>query len=258
MSKYSSQSLFAEAAEWNLFDVNVRVGPAGVSRELSLDAAALLKEMDDYFIRAAVTVHWTAEIYDPVLGNRVLEECLDSRLIPAWVALPEREYIDELAKRRPQAVRLAPRAGEPGNYPLTAWGAGDLLDYLQMHSVVTLIAREAIEWQTLFSLLADFPRLVLVLLDVGYRADRFLFPLLRRFPNLYIDSATYLAHRQLESFVERIGADRILFGTRLPLFTPASSLGVLGSARIPDSDRLAIAGGNLRRLLAQAQEGFTR
>ena len=46
MSQYTSQALFAEAAAWDLFDVNVRVGPAGVSRELSLDTAGLLAEMD--------------------------------------------------------------------------------------------------------------------------------------------------------------------------------------------------------------------
>lgn len=255
MSRYTSQALFAEAAAWDLFDVNVRVGPAGVSRELSLDTAGLLAEMDRYFIRSAVAAHWTAEVYDPVFGIRALEAALDPRLVPAWVALPGREFVDELAKRKPKAVRLAPKAGEPTNFPLTAWGAGDLLEYLQAHSVVTLIAREAIAWETLAGLLTDFPGLVLVLLDTGYRVDNFLFPLLRRFPTLHFDSATYLAHRQLESFVNRHGPDRLLFGTRLPLFTPASSLGVLASARISDAARLAIAGGNLRRLLAQAQQG---
>ena len=98
-------------------------------------------------------------------------------------------------------------------------------------------------------LLSDFPRLPLVLLDIGYRSDSYLFPLLQRFPSLYFDSATYLAHRQLEAFVEQFGAERILFGSRLPFFTPASSLAVLSSARISDAARRSIAGGNLRRLL---------
>ena len=133
---------------------------------------------------------------------------------PAWVALPGREFVDGLARRQPKAVCLAPKAGEATNFPLTAWGADDLLEYLQANSVVTLIAREAIAWETLVGLLTDFPRLVLVLLDVGYRVDNFLFPLLRRFPTLHFDSATYLAHRQLESFVTRLGWERLLFGTR--------------------------------------------
>jgi hypothetical protein len=47
----------------------------------------------------------------------------------------------------------------------------------------------------------------------------------------------------------------VLFGSRLPLYTPASALGVLSSARIRTDDRLAVAGGNLRRLLAAAKFG---
>lgn len=256
MSQYASQSLFAEAAGWDLFDVNARVGPAGVYRELGLDTSPLLKEMDRYFIRQAVVSHWTAEEYDALEGNRTLQAALDARLVPAWSAHPDRECMEQLMEYRPKAVRLFPKPGDPKAFPVTPWGAGELFEYLQAHSVVTLIAREAIEWESLVRLLESFPRLVLVLLDIGYRADHFLLPLLTRFPMLYFDSATYLGHRQLEWFVERRGADRVLFGTRLPLFTAASSLGVLASARIPDADRLAIAGGNLRRLVAQAQSGM--
>ncbi len=255
MSRYSSQWLFAEAAAWDLCDVNVRVGPAGVHRELGLDTAGLLEEMDRYYIRSAVATHWTAEEYEVLAGNRALEAALDARLVPAWAADPDPECMDDLIKRKPSAVRLFPKPGDPQSFPLTTWGAGDLFEYLQAQSVVTLIARDMIEWGALVALLENFPRLALVLLDIGYRADRFLFPLLRRFSTLHFDSSTYLGHRQLETFVERQGSERLLFGTRLPLFTAASSLGVLASARIPDADRLAIAGGNLRRLLAQAQPG---
>lgn len=253
MSSYTSQSLFAEAAGWDLFDVNVRVGPAGVLRELGLETQALLEEMDRYFIRSAVASHWTAEEYDALEGNRALEAALDPRLVPAWSAHPGSECMDQLLTYRPKAVRLFPKPGDPSAFPVTTWAAGELFEYLQAYSVVTLIAREFIDWEALVRLLENFPRLVLVLLDIGYRADHFVWPLLRRFPSLHFDSATYLAYRQLEYFVERFGAERILFGTRLPLFTASSSLGVLASARIPDAGRLAIAGGNLRRLLTQAQ-----
>ena len=255
MSQYTSQWLFAEAAGWDLFDVNVRVGPAGVYRELGLETAALLQEMDRYFIRQAVASHWTAEEYDTLEGNRALEQVLDPRLVPAWSAHPERECMRQLIEYQPKAVRLFPKPGDPNAFAISAWGAGEMLEYLQSNSVVTLIARDAIDWESLVRLLESFPRLVVVLLDIGYRADHFLMPLLDRFPHLHFDTATYLAHRQLESFVDRRGADRMLFGTRLPLFTAASSLGVLATARISESDRLAIAGGNLRRLLAQAQAG---
>lgn len=256
MSDLRPGALFSEAAGWELFDVNARVGPSGVYGELALDTAGLLEEMDRYSIRAAVVSHWTAEEYDVQTGNAALERDLHPRLTPAWAALPEDASIAYLETRMPAVVRLFPGAAHH-NFAMAAWCAGPLFEYLQAGSVLTLIARGDIDWPALVALLENFPRLPLVLLDTGYRADRHLFPLLRRFPVLHFDSATYLAHRQLEAFVDRHGSERLLFGTRLPLYTGASALGVLASARIPEDDRRAIAGGNLRRLLARAEAART-
>ncbi len=246
-----SETPFSEVAAWNLFDVNARVGPSGVHGELALDTAGLLEEMDRFHIREAVVSHWTAEEYDAETGNRALARDLDARFTPAWAALPDEASVASLAAIQPAAVRLTPGTAQH-NFSTAPWCAGPLFEYLQEHAVVTLIARPDIEWPALAALLENFPRLPVVLLDIGYRADRHLFPLLRRFPMLHFDSATYLAHRQLEAFVEQHGAGRVLFGSRLPLFTPGSALAVLASARISDADRLAIAGGNLHHLLARA------
>jgi hypothetical protein len=249
VSAYSPEVLFNEAAGWNLFDVNVRVGPSGIHGELALETPGLLEEMDRFSIREAVASHWTAEEYDVPAGNEALARDLQPRITPAWSVLPGAESIDALSARRPRAVRLTPGL-QQHSFSLESWSAGPLFEYLQAHGIVTLIARADVEWAALAWLMEAFPRLVLVLLDVGYRADRYLFPLLRKYPTLCFDSATYLAHRQVEAFVESRGASQMLFGSRLPLYTPAASLGVLATARIRDEDRCAIAGGNLRRLLA--------
>jgi len=256
VSGFPPEPLFSEAADWNLFDVNSRIGPSGVHGELALETPGLLEEMDRFYIREAVVSHWTAEEYDAATGNRALERDLHPRLTPAWAALPGEAEMVDLSLRRPAVVRLTPAVNQH-NFATAAWCAGPLLEYLQEHSVVTLIARSDIEWPALAALAENFPRLPLVLLDIGYRADRHLFPLLHRFPMLHFDSATYLAHRQLEAYVRQYGPDRVLFGSRLPLYTPASSLGVLATARISDSDRRAIAGGNLRRLLTRTQAAGT-
>lgn len=248
MSRSVIEPLFEEAASWDLFDANVRVGPSGLHGELALGAAALLEEMDRFAIRNALVSHWTAEEYDADTGNRALERDLLPRFTPAWAALPGPEAIDALAARRPLAVRITPGVNQH-NFPLASWCAGSLFEYLQAQSVIALILRVDVDWDQLVQLMENFPSLVVLLLDVGYRSDRYLFPLLARFPRLHFDSATYLAHRQLEAFVDRYGPDRLLFGSRLPLYTPAAALGVLASARISTEARLAIAGGNLRRLL---------
>lgn len=249
-----SELLFSEAADWDLFDVNMRLGPSGIHGELALHADGLLQEMDRFFIRQGLISHWECEEYDVVLGNETLAREIGPRMMPAWGVLPGAPFLELLAARKPAAVRLTP-ARQQSNFSLARWLTGDLFDYLQQHAVVTLIASADIGWDDVATLLENFPRLPLVVLETGYRADRYLFPLLERFPTLHFDSSTYLAHRQLEAFVESHGPDRVLFGTRLPLYTPAASLGVLASSRIADAERLAIAGGNLRRLLAASHFG---
>lgn len=254
MSSFANEQIFGEAAGWNVWDVNVRVGPSGPYGQVGLSKAELLEEMSSFFIQKAVAAHGTGVEYDAAVGNQALAGTADPRLIPAWTPLPDRESVEQLAQRKPKAVRLMPK-NLNHSYPLTAWGAGELFEYLQSHHVVTLIAREDVDWDPLVALLGDFPRLPLVLLDVGYRSDHFIVPLLKRFPTLHFDSATYLAYRQLENFVDHHGGERLLFGSRLPLFAPATALGVLASARISDEARLQIAGGNLRRMLEAAQNG---
>src|SRR5919198_1365229 len=180
--------------------------------ELALDTAGLVEEMDRFAIRNAVVSHLTAEEYDVEEGNRALQRDLVPRFTPAWAALPDRASLDALPARRPVAVRLTPAVTQH-NFSLAPWSVAALFEYLEAEFVITLIARADIEWDRLVEILTSFPRLRVVLLDIGYRSDRYLFPLLDRFPGLHVDSATYLAHRQLESFIERRGPDRVLFGS---------------------------------------------
>ncbi len=244
-----TEPFILEVADWHIFDANVRVGPSGVHGELALEADALLSEMDRFGIERALVSHWTAEEYDAHEGNRRLEAIgQDVRLVAAWAALPDKNSLEALAALHPRAVRLH-FAVHKHNFSPAVWCSGELYAYLQDRRVLTLVALEDIGWNALVEVLRNFPRLRMVLLETGYRADRYLFPLLQRFPNLYFDTSTYVAHRQLESFVERFGSERVVLGSRLPLYTPGAALAVLATARIQDADRLNIAGQNLGRLL---------
>jgi hypothetical protein len=107
----------------------------------------LLEEMSNFFIEKAVAAHGTGVEYDAAVGNEALARTADPRLIPAWTPLPDRDSIEELARRRPQAVRLMSK-NLNNSYPLTAWVVGELLEYLQSHQVVTLVAREDITEQS--------------------------------------------------------------------------------------------------------------
>ena len=251
MPSFNVERALSEVANWNVIDANVYLGHSGVHGHLALEKSALLGEMDRFGISRALVSHFTAEEYDIAEGNAALARDADPRFVPAWSASPEPSILEKLDQRKPKAVRLC-FSPLRHNFSTATWSAGELYDYLQQRAILMTISREEIEWNALADILRDFPKLRVLLLNVGYRSDRYLLPLLQQFPQLYFDSTTYVAHRQFESFVQTHGPDRILFGSRLPLYTPGAALAVLATARISDAARLAVAGDNLRRLLGEA------
>lgn len=231
-------------------DANVYLGHSGTSGALALEAPELMLEMDHFGIQRALVSHFAGLEYDALEGNRALARDVSPRFLPAWSTNTDRSSIEDLKKRSPRAVRLWFGALHH-NFSSASWCSGELMEYLQDAGVLTVISRPEIEWDALAVLLQNFPRLKLLLLDIGYRSDRYLFPLLKQHSQLYFDSSMYVGHRQLESFLETHGPDRVVFGSRLPLYTPGAALMVLGTARIGDEVRLQVAGGTLRRLLGE-------
>lgn len=240
----------AECADWNILDANVYVGHSGICGALALEAPELLTEMDRFGIARALVSHFVSHEYDAVEGNRALQRDANPRFVPAWSSSPDLTSLSDLEPRAPRAVRLWFGVLHH-NYSSSAWCSGELFEYLQSNNILALISRTEAEWDAIATLLGNFQRLKVLLLDIGYRSDRYLFPLLKKFPNLYFESSMYVGHRQLEWYLEKFGPDRIVFGSRLPLYTPAAALMVLGTARVPDTVRLAVAGGNLRRLIGE-------
>ena len=242
---------FAEVAALNVFDANVRVGHSGIHGHLALDARELLEEINRFGIKQALVSGFTSEEYDPEEGNRALARDIENnldRFVPAWGALPDKAFLERLALRKPAAIRFS-FGLKRHNVSFAPLYSGPLFEYLEEHSILAVIAKEEIDWDALARLLQNFPRVSFLLLEIGYRAERFLGPLLKSFPRFYFDSSTLLAHRQLESFVEQFGYEHIVYGSRLPLYTPGATLATLATSRISDDAKSAIAGDTLRHLL---------
>ena len=246
----------------DLFDANCMLGRIFAPKPgFPLTVEELLTVMDDFQIPEALVYHALSKEHHPAVGNRLLMEQIAScnRLHAIWVVMPshtgefpdEEQLVEQMAAQRVRAVRVFPHP-DRHNFPLTRWGAGRLLESLQRGRVPLFIDQEEIDFDALHQLCRGYPNLPLVLSNVGYRCDRFLYPLCEEFSNLYIELATYCTHGGIETLTERFGAERLLFGTRLPYFTPGSAIGMLSYANISPADRQLIAGGNLRNLLKRA------
>ncbi|UCH35250.1 MAG: amidohydrolase [Armatimonadota bacterium] len=72
---------------------------------------------------------------------------------------------------------------------------------------------------------------------------------LRR-PNVYLDiCGSPLIYGALEQAVDKVGAERILFGTDLPFIDPRPQVGRVAFAKISEADKLRILGENALALL---------
>jgi predicted TIM-barrel fold metal-dependent hydrolase len=71
-----------------------------------------------------------------------------------------------------------------------------------------------------------------------------------RYPNLYLELTAVLDDRGvLDYFVDKLGSERILFGTDLPWFATHHGIGAVMSADITDDDRRNILYRNGKKLL---------
>jgi uncharacterized protein len=69
-------------------------------------------------------------------------------------------------------------------------------------------------------------------------------------PNVYVETcSTFRTPGVVEQLVNEAGADRVLFGSDLPLMDPRAQLGKIITAEIDDQAKAKVLGGNAQRLL---------
>ncbi len=78
--------------------------------------------------------------------------------------------------------------------------------------------------------------------------------LAREIPNLYLDLALSAAPRGIvERLVSGVGAERVTYGSDCCFISMTHQIGKVLGAKIPDSDKLLVLGGNARRILSQVE-----
>jgi predicted TIM-barrel fold metal-dependent hydrolase len=156
-----------------------------------------------------------------------------------------------------QAVRLCPNNAV---FVPTPWALGALLEPLAASRVPVFldfdthhILEDRTDWRAVYELGHAFPGLPIVVVAPGLKENRITYPLMEALPNIHFELSTAWQHRRIQDVVERFGAGRLLFGTNLPLYDPGGIIASLTYADIAAEDRLDIAGGNLRQMLARVK-----
>jgi predicted TIM-barrel fold metal-dependent hydrolase len=113
-----------------------------------------------------------------------------------------------------------------------------------------------VDWRGVHDLVSRHPALDVVLTDVSYRIDRNLFALLLdRHARLSIETIGYKVHRGIEEICRRFGAERLVFGSGMPVYSRAAAVTMIRHARISDREKQMIAHGNLEKMLGGVTYG---
>ncbi len=227
----------------------------------------LLEEMACSGVERALVWHIAQLDASPQAGNIFLADAIRPypNLTGCWTLLPNQcvefppidLFIAQMRADRVAALRVFP---QPHHFMLNKVAMGSWLEPVAEFRIpLFLSVSKGANWEIAYSLLAEFPDLTCVICDHGcWGEDRRFRPLIERYPNVYIDTSQYLLDGGIEDFVHRYGPGRILFGSGYPESYFGGMMMVIRHAEIDLEAKVAIAAGNLDRLLAWAnQEGET-
>ncbi|MBD3182752.1 amidohydrolase family protein [Candidatus Poribacteria bacterium] len=246
----------------SFFDCNCVIGKKSVRRsgiageEEFYSIEDLLAEMNYTGIDEALVYHSLAKEYSPMIGNEKLMDEIKGykRLHPCWVVMPngtgemlEPELlVAKMIKNNVKAARLFP---SDHLYSLSEWCSGELLRELEKNSIVTIIEIDQISWDGLHDLCQRHPTLPVIITNLNYRVNRYLYPLLDKFDNIYVETSGYQVHKGIEDICTRFESEVLIFGSRMPQFTPGPAVNMINYSIIKEYQKDKIAGNNLRELL---------
>lgn len=255
--------------EMDFFDCNAWFGrpmnlPAGHAGPADFSAESLVAAMDNAGISRALVWHAAQRDSHPATGNRMVVECLaghEQRLLPCWTILPPetgemgedaRAFMEEARGAGVRAFRAFP---DLNRYLLRYEAVGDVIDQL-VSARLPLILRVPghVSWENVYDLMMESPELILILTGMGqWGSDRYFRPLIRRYPDVYVELGGYITDGGIEAFVESYGAGRLLFGSGYPEAYLGPMMLALRHAQIKEEDKHLIASGNLDRILEEVR-----
>lgn len=209
-------------------------------------------EMDRLGIDKCLVWHFVS-VGDEMVGNDITIEAVRAypdRFIGFSFVNPhrgEKAILAELERCREQGLRGVKFAVQYQGYPPDGPNVDVAVRYAHEHRWMVL----SHQWGSaahMEGLLRDCPNALIL---TGHSGGARFADLMDRYPNLYVCSCPLSGPRSCEAIVERIGADRLMFGSDLQDLPIAWGLGPVLFARIPEEEKRLILGGNLARLLAE-------
>lgn len=247
--------------EFSFFDTNVTIGRPNIPKfRTAPDAAAARSELARLGIAGALVRHTLSAEYHPKAGNEALVAALDGAAgwEPNWAVMPHwtgefpnpQQLRRQMAENRVRAVILYPQRE---GFPLRESVTGPLFEMLAEARVPVFLPAVEATLAQVEETASKYPALPVVVSDTSYQLARELYPVLTKCGNVMLEISGFMLHTGIEDICKRFGEERLLFGTRYPLYNPGCAVAAVMFAQIPEDAKRKIASGNIERLLGEVR-----
>jgi hypothetical protein len=245
----------------HFFDANCCLGRVNNRGPVFMNSVDdLIGHMDRCGIEKAVVCHALARYSHPLFGNEKLlrEIAGNDRLTGCFILLPEGtrelnppdEYIDYMIQKKVYFAKIFP---DSQRFSVDEWSASSLFGSLEQRRVPLFIRSREITWSDLYGILTRYPALPIIV-EQGdaetYRDLRYLYPLMEKCENLYLEVHNSHLYLQVDDIVRRFGAKRLIFSTYYPVDDSQTSMMLITHGSFDMKDKEMIAHGNLENLIA--------
>jgi predicted TIM-barrel fold metal-dependent hydrolase len=242
------------------FDCNCMIGRVGNKSLPFHGAGELREEMKYYNIEKALVFHSLAWQTDPMYGNELLLKEIKGmdNLYPVAVAgaweTSRKAVSDELLKfagEKAYGIKLFPATHE---YELCDENLGELMKLADRAHLPVIMDYEQMKGVGgLKELLAAYPGVTFILSDLGYGFNKIIYPMLGRYGNFCIEISLYRTYLGIEEIVENYGAERVLFGSYMPLHDAGAAECRIIYSGLKEEDKEKIAHGNMERIISRVR-----
>lgn len=240
------------AENFHIIDASTTVGIHPKHR-LDMSVERLVTEMDKFNITSSLSISTIAIFHQSEAGNAVTLDSVkeSSRLVPMGTVNPRNYFgrAENMQAIRAQGFRIFKFFPVEQGWVINSTAFGEVLRQLAAFKTPLMInAGRPGDATAIAGMTSQYPAPV-VLCSVSLDTLSEAITLMSRLPNLMVETHELHVPGGLELIADRIGADRIVFGSGAPLRSTASSLYYVLDSGLSDSDKQKVLGGNIKRIL---------
>lgn len=181
------------------------------------------------------------------------------RFVPAFVLAPRPykesvtpdDFAVAMKQAQAKAAWLFPAHQQHG---VALWLIGDLLSMCVQKRIPLFLPADNVSPDQIHDICRGFPKLRLILANLGYRSDNWLYPLLKLHSELRVClGPTYIPPLGPEQFVRHFGAKRMIFGSGLPQFAPGGLIAHVMYSRLKEAEKQQILAANIETLMKEVR-----